>query len=285
MSTNKIDIYTEVTNRIIEKLETGVIPWIKPWHTENTLDKNIHSGNEYNGINRVILGMSGFQSNVWGSFKQWQQLGANVRKGEKGTAIVFYSPVKTNTINPETNQSEESFYACMKTYYVFNAEQVEGIEIKPRDIEDKPFLNNIDIDAMVLNTGASIRHSGNSAYYKRDDDFINMPIKTDFNSEANYYATLLHELTHWSGAKHRLDRTKGKRFGDTAYAFEELIAELGSAFLCEKYAVKGDIRHEGYIQSWLQALKNDNKMIFKASAYAQKSTDYLVGFKQLEIAA
>jgi antirestriction protein ArdC len=275
-------IYDTVTNRIIENLEKGCIPWLKPWHTENTLDKNILTGNEYNGINRIILGMSGFQSNVWGSFKQWQNLGANVRKGQTGTAIVFYSPVKTTSINPDTNQNEESFYACMKTYYVFNAEQVENIEIKPRDIEDKPFLNNVDIDNMVMNTGANIRHGGNSAYYRPSEDYINMPIKSDFNDEAGYYATLLHELTHWSGAKHRLDRTKGKRFADTAYAFEELIAELGSAFLCEKFAVKGDIRHEGYIESWLKALKNDNQMIFKASAYAQKSTDYIVGFEALK---
>jgi len=275
-------IYDTVTNRIIENLEKGCIPWIKPWHTENTLDRNIKSGNEYNGINRVILGMSGYQSNIWGSFKQWKDLGANVKLHEKGTQIVFYSPVKTNSINPETNQSEESFYACMKTYYVFNAEQVEGIEIKNRDIEDKPFLNNVEIDNMVMNTGASIRHSGNSAYYRPSEEYINMPVKSDFNDEAGYYATLLHELTHWSGAKHRLDRTKGKRFADTAYAFEELIAELGSAFLCEKYSVKGDIRHEGYIQSWLKALKNDNKMIFKASAYAQKSTDYIVNFEALK---
>ena len=281
MSTNKIDIYTEVTNRIIEKLESGVIPWVKPWHTENTLDKNIKTGNEYNGINRIILGMSGYQSNVWGSFKQWSDLGANVRKGEHGTAIVFYKPV--SGVKKNEQGEIESIYSCVfNTSYVFNAEQVEGIEIKPRDIEDKPFMNNVDIDNMVLNTGASIRHSGNSAYYKRDDDFINMPVKSDFNSEANYYATLLHELTHWSGSPTRLDRTKGKRSGDTAYAFEELIAELGSAFLCEKYAVKGDIRHEGYIASWLQALKNDNKMIFKASAYAQKSTDYLVNFEALK---
>jgi len=280
MSNNKIDIYTEVTNRIIEKLESGVIPWVKPWHTENTLDKNIKTGNEYNGINRIILGMSGYQSNVWGSFKQWSDLGAKVKLHEHGTRIVFYKPVVGVKV---TSEGEEiSYNSVFTTSYVFNAEQVEGIEIKPRDIEDKPFLNNIEIDNMVSNTGAVIRHSGNSAYYKRDDDYINMPVKSDFYDEANYYATLLHELTHWSGAKHRLDRTKGKRFGDVAYAFEELIAELGSAFLCEKYAVKGDIRHEGYIASWLQALKNDNKMIFKASAYAQKSTDYLVNFEALK---
>ena len=276
----KTDIYETVTNRIIENLEKGCIPWIKPWHTENTLDKNIKTGNEYNGINRVILGMSGYQSNIWGSFKQWKDLGANVKLHEKGTAIVFYKPVSGVKV---TSEGDEIIYnSVFTTSYIFNAEQVEGIEIKPRDIEDKPFLNNVDIDNMVSNTGASIRHSGNSAYYRPSEDYINMPIKSDFKDEAGYYATLLHELTHWSGAKHRLDRTKGKRFGDTAYAFEELIAELGSAFLCEKYAVKGDIRHEGYIQSWLQALKNDNKMIFKASAYAQKSTDYIVNFEALK---
>ena len=276
----KTDIYETVTNRIIENLENGCIPWIKPWHTENTLDKNIKTGNEYNGINRVILGMSGYQSNIWGSFKQWKDLGANVKLHEKGTAIVFYKPVSGVKV---TSEGDEIIYnSVFTTSYVFNAEQVEGIEIKPRDIEDKPFLNNVDIDTMVMNTGANIRHGGNSAYYRPSEDYINMPVKSDFNDEAGYYATLLHELTHWSGAKHRLDRTKGKRFGDTAYAFEELIAELGSAFLCEKYAVKGDIRHEGYIQSWLQALKNDNKMIFKASAYAQKSTDYIVNFEALK---
>ena len=276
----KTDIYDTVTNRIIENLEKGCIPWIKPWHTENTLDKNIKTGNEYNGINRIILGMSGYQSNVWGSFKQWKDLGANVKLHEKGTAIVFYKPVSGVKV---TTEGETIIYnSVFTTSHVFNAEQVEGIEIKPRNIEDKPFLNNVDIDNMVMNTGANIKHGGNSAYYRPSEDYINMPIKSDFNDEAGYYATLLHELTHWSGAKHRLDRTKGKRFGDTAYAFEELIAELGSAFLCEKYAVKGDIRHEGYIQSWLQALKNDNKMIFKASAYAQKSTDYIVNFEALK---
>ena len=277
---NKVDIYTEVTNRVIERLEQGFAPWLKPWHTENTLDKNIASGNEYNGINRIILGMSGFNCNIWGSFKQWKDLGANVKLHEKGTAIVFYKPVSGVKV---TSEGEEVIYnSVFTTSYIFNAEQVEGIEIKPREIEDKPFLNNVDIDNMVLNTGANIKHGGNSAYYRPSEDYINMPIKSDFNDEAGYYATLLHELTHWSGHKHRLDRTKGKRFGDTQYAFEELIAELGSAFLCEKFAVKGDIRHEGYIASWLKALKNDNKMIFKASAYAQKSTDYIVGFEALK---
>jgi antirestriction protein ArdC len=277
-------IYQEVTDRIVANLEKGVIPWVKPWHTENTLDKNIVSQNEYNGINRLILGMSGFNSNVWGSFKQWDSLGANVKKGEKGTAIVFYKPLSSTKVN-EQGENENSFYACLKTYYVFNAEQVEGIEIKPRAVENKPFLNNELIDQLVANTGATLKHGGNSAYYRPSEDYINMPIKSDFMEESGYYATLLHELTHWSGAKHRLDRTKGKRFADTAYAFEELIAEIGSAFLCEKYSVKGDIRHEGYIASWLKALKNDNKMIFKASAYAQKSTDFIVSFKQLEKAA
>ena len=174
---DKQSIYDEVTNRIIENLEKGTIPWIKPWHTENTLDKNIVSGNEYNGINRIILGMSGFHSNVWGSFKQWQAMGANVRKGEHGTRIVFYSPVKKDVVNPETMMTEEAVYACLKTYYVFNAEQVEGIEIKPVSSIDKPFMNNIEVDNLVTRTQAVVRHGGNSAYYKSDDDYINMPLK------------------------------------------------------------------------------------------------------------
>ena len=199
-----------------------------------------------------------------------------VKKGEHGTRIVFYSPIKKDVVNPETMMTEEAVYACLKTYYVFNAEQVEGIEIKPVSSIDKPFMNNIEVDNLVTRTQAVVRHGGNSAYYKSDDDYINMPLKSDFNDEPSYYATLLHELTHWSGAKHRLDRTKGKRFGDTAYAFEELIAELGAAFLCQQHGISGDLRHAGYIDSWLKALKNDNKAIFKASGLAQQASDFIL---------
>ena len=270
-------IYQQVTDRIISELERGAAPWIKPWTTVAGAgeDQNIISKKPYNGINRVILGMSGFSSSKWASFKQWQQLGATVRKGEKGTMIVFYSPIKKESINPTNGQLESSAYHCLKSYFVFNADQVEGIEIEKPAIVEKPFIDIPALEKRVIDTGAIINHGSTSAFYRRDSDSIHLPNKGAFKSESDYYATLLHELVHWSGANFRLDRTKGKRFADTAYAFEELVAELGAAFLCQDYQIQGDLRHADYIGSWLKCLKDDNKAIFNAAALAQKAADYV----------
>jgi antirestriction protein ArdC len=270
-------IYQQVTDRIISELERGAAPWIKPWTTFASAgeDQNIISKKPYNGINRVILGMSGFSSSKWASFKQWQQLGATVRKGEKGTMIVFYSPIKKDSVNPVNGQIESSAYHCLKSYFVFNADQVEGIEIEKPVITEKPFIDVPALEKRVSDTGAVINHGSSSAFYRRDSDSIHLPNKGAFKSESDYYATLLHELIHWSGANFRLDRTKGKRFADTAYAFEELVAELGAAFLCQDYQIQGDLRHADYIGSWLKCLKDDNKAIFNAAALAQKAADYV----------
>ena len=280
-------IYQQVTDRIIAELERGATPWIKPWTTfaSGGEDQNIISKKPYNGINRVILGMSGFSSSKWASFKQWQALGATVRKGEKGTMIVFYSPIKKESINPTNGQLESSAYHCLKSYFVFNADQVEGIEIEKPAIVEKPFIDIPALEKRVSDTGAIIHHGSSSAFYKRDTDSIHLPHKSAFKSESNYYATLLHELVHWSGASFRLDRTKGKRFADSAYAFEELVAEMGSAFLCQDYKIEGDLRHADYIGSWLKCLKADNKAIFNASALAQKSADYINTFKAVDLEA
>lgn len=278
-------IYQQVTDRIISELERGAAPWIKPWTTFASAgeDQNIISKKPYNGINRVILGMSGFSSSKWASFKQWQDLGATVRKGEKGTMIVFYSPIKKESINPTNGQLESSAYHCLKSYFVFNADQVEGIEIEKPAITEKPFIDIPALEKRVSDTGATINHGSTSAFYRRDSDSIHLPNKGAFKSESDYYATLLHELIHWSGASFRLDRTKGKRFADTAYAFEELVAELGAAFLCQDYQIQGDLRHADYIGSWLKCLKDDNKAIFNAAALAQKAADYLNTIKASEV--
>jgi antirestriction protein ArdC len=278
-------IYQQVTDRIISELERGAAPWIKPWTTFASAgeDQNIISKKPYNGINRVILGMSGFSSSKWASFKQWQELGATVRKGEKGTMIVFYSPIKKESINPANGQLESSAYHCLKSYFVFNADQVDGIEIEKPDTVEKPFIDVPALEKRVSDTGAIIKHGSSSAFYRRDSDSIHLPKKGDFKSESDYYATLLHELIHWSGANFRLDRTKGKRFADTAYAFEELVAELGAAFLCQDYQIQGDLRHADYIGSWLKCLKDDNKAIFNAAALAQKAADYVNTIKAAEI--
>lgn len=270
-------IYQQVTDRIIAELEKGAAPWIKPWSTYTANeDQNIVSKKNYSGINRLILGMSGFSMPYWASFKQWQELGATVKKGEKGTMIVFYKPVNKETIN-DAGEVEKTGYSCLKSYYVFNIDQVEGFEITKPVAEEKPFNPVPALEDRILKTGANIKHGSNAAFYRRNEDSIHLPNKTDFKSESDYYATALHELIHWSGAPHRLDREKGKRFADAAYSFEELVAELGAAFLCQDYSITGDLRHADYIGSWLKCLKDDNKAIFNAAALAQKAADYING--------
>jgi hypothetical protein len=273
---NRISVYDSVTNNIISKLESGIAPWIKPWKAGTPgADKNIVSGKEYQGVNRLILGMCGYSSPIWGSFKQWQEKGGAVKKGEHGTQIVFYSQVTKKEIKPNDPNPENGTYAMLKAYYVFNIDQVEGIDIE----QPAPVITEFNpvpaLEDRIIKTGANIKHEGGRAFYKPSTDSITLPARDLFLSESHYYATVLHELTHWSGAPHRLDRTKGKRFADTAYAFEELVAEMGAAFLCADYQIAGELQHADYIGNWLQCLKNDNKAIFNAAALAQKAADYI----------
>ena len=268
-------VYQEVTDSIIKQLENGAMPWIKPWATDSTADKNFLSQAPYKGINRLMLGLSsmvqGFNTPVWASFKQWQSIGANVRKGEKGTKIVFYSPVTKE--NKATGESES--YNLLKAYYVFNASQVDGVTIQAPTVDAKPFNAIEAAELRIKLTGAVITHGGDSAFYAPSVDKINVPHKASFLTEGNYYATVFHELVHWTGAKHRENREFGKRFGDNAYAFEELVAEMGAAFLCQDYRIQGELRHAGYLQSWLKVLRADSKAIFKAAALSQKAADYI----------
>jgi len=268
-------IYQEVTDSIIKQLESGATPWIKPWKADSTADKNFISQKPYQGINRLILGLSsmvsGFDTPIWASFKQWQSLGCNVKKGEKGTKIVFFSPV---TKECKVTGNLES-YNLLKSYYVFNASQVDGVTIAAPSTVDKPFNSIVEADDRIAKTGAIIRHGGDSAFFAPSMDMIQMPNKSAFDSESSYYATIFHELTHWSGHESRLKREFGKRFGNPEYAFEELVAEMGAAFLCQDYRIQGELRHAGYIQHWLTACRKDSTAIFKAAALAQKAADYI----------
>jgi len=270
-------VYQEVTDSIIKQLENGAMPWIKPWKTDSTADKNFLSQKPYQGVNRLILGLSSmvnsFDCPVWASFKQWQSIGANVRKGEKGTKIVFYSPVTKE--NKATGESES--YNLLKAYYVFNASQVDGVTIQAPSADTKPFNAIEAAELRIKLTGAVITHGGDSAFYAPSVDKINVPHKASFISEASYYATVFHELTHWSGHESRCNRNLKGRFGNPLYAFEELVAEMGAAFLCQDYRIAGELRHAGYIESWLKVLKEDSKAIFKAAALAQKAVDHING--------
>ena len=273
----KQSVYDQVTNKIIERLESGIVPWIKPGALKVSADRNAISKKEYSGINRLILGMSGYSLPIWASFKQWEDLGATVKKGEKGTQVVFYSKIVKGEIKANDTHPDQSTYNLLKTYYVFNADQVEGIEFTKPDPVLTVFNPVPALDDRIIKTGANIKHEGGRAFYQPGTDSITIPDRSTFLSESHYYATVLHELTHWSGAPHRLDRTKGKRFADSAYAFEELVAEMGAAFLCADYQIEGELQHADYIGNWLTCLKNDNKAIFNAAALAQKAADYING--------
>lgn len=281
-----MNMYEEVTASIVAELEKGAVPWIKPWKADSSANKNIVSGKPYRGINRLILGMrgmgAGFSSPYWATFKQWQERGGCVRKGEKGTKIVFFSPVEKITRNASGEEETESF-AVLKSYFIFNACQVDGAEVPAPVTERTEFQAHADSESLLVESGAAISYGGDAAFYMPSADRIQLPNKASFASSANFYATAFHELTHWTGAKHRLDRDLSKgRFGNPDYAFEELVAELGAAFLCQEKGIAGDLRHAGYIQSWLKALRDDSKAIFKAAALAEKASEFILSQKASE---
>ena len=280
-------IYKEVTDSIIQQLENGATPWIKPWKVDNTADKNFITQAPYRGVNRLMLGLSsminGYTTPVWATFKQWNDLGCRVRLHEKGTKIVKYGTYQKTGVDKQKKEIEFTS-AYLTAFAVFNASQVDGVTITAPSAENKPFNAIIEAEQRIAKTGAIITHGGDSAFYAPSVDKINLPNKSAFDNESSYYATAFHELTHWTGAKHRLDRTFGKRFADSQYAFEELVAEMGAAFLCQDYRIQGELRHAGYIGNWLKVLKDDSKAIFKASALAQKAADHINGLDYQAVA-
>lgn len=271
-----MDIYKQVTDQIIAELEKGAAPWIKPWKADSTADRNVVSKKPYRGINRLLLGMSsmgnGFNSPEWATYKQWQEKGFQVSNGAKGTHIVFFKPIAGKQ-DAETGETE-SGYCVIRGYTVFNATQTNF----PASVSEMPESQFNPIPAceqFMVKTGANISHGGDAAFYMPSMDRIQLPNKTAFDSESSYYATAFHELTHWTSHKSRCDRILGARFGNPEYAFEELVAEMGAAFLCADHGIKGELRHAGYIANWLKACRTDSKAIFKAAALSQKAADYL----------
>jgi antirestriction protein ArdC len=277
-----MNIYQEITDSIIAELEKGAAPWVKPWNAPQGADKNVISQKPYRGINRLLLamvgGIKGYSNPAWATYKQWEQLGGNVRKGEKAAKIIFWSQAKST--NPE---GEEKAYAFAKAYFVFNVSQVEGIDIIVSEDKQNDNAKIDNCESTIKASQAKIIHGGDTACFIPSSDIIRMPEIGTFQSSEHYYATAFHELTHWTSNKSRCDRDISKgRFGNPDYAFEELVAELGAAFLCSTHGIAGDLRHAGYIDSWLKALKNDNKAIFKASGLAQAAADYVLNCKASE---
>ena len=269
----------DITNNIVELMEKNGTGWLKSWSSVGAgFPMNAKTKNHYNGINVVMLMMRSFPSNQFASYKQWQSMGKQVAKGEQGTPIVFYKQIQVD----DKDTGEKVNIPLLRFSTVFNESQLKDYQPTPIENTEKPFNNFDNVESFVNYTHAIIKHGGDSAFYTPSMDYINMPPKTAFNdidgatSEQNYYATLLHELTHWTGHKSRLDRL-GKSTRD-GYAFEELIAEIGATMLGVYLGVehKPLDNHAKYLNGWIKALKDDSNAIFKASAQSGKAFDYLI---------
>jgi antirestriction protein ArdC len=286
------DVYTRVTDRIISDLEKGIRTWLKPWsvaHTAGRISKPLrHNGTPYQGMNVLLLWGEamdrGFVAPIWMTFKQALELDAHVRKGERGSLVVYANRI-TKTETNEQGEDTEREIPFMKGYTVFNVEQIEGLPAhyyaKPEN--PLPLSERIDsVESFMVNTQAVIHHGGNRAFYAPHRDAIQLPPFEAFKDKESYYATALHELTHWTKHERRLERDfSAKRFGDQGYAREELVAELGAAFLCADLGITPEIRddHAAYLGHWLEVLKEDKRAIFSAAAHAQRAADFLHGLQ------
>lgn len=278
-SKTRTDIYQTVTDNIIAALESGVKPWSCPWQRVSGmsgLPSNYATGVAYSGMNIMLLWSSaseqGFSDSRWMTYKQAQAEGGQVRKGEHGTTAIFYT-----TLEKENDDGETDFIPMLKTFTVFNVEQIDGLPLCDEVVFPAESFEPLPrAEAVFRNSGATIIEKGQNAFFSPSTDEIHLPERLLFSDAANFYATGLHELVHWSGAKSRLNREMKGKFGSEGCAFEELIAELGSAFLMADLGIAGEVQHESYIASWLKALKNDKRYIFKAASAASKAHRYLM---------
>jgi antirestriction protein ArdC len=289
----RADVYSRVTAKIVADLERGVRPWLKPWnaeHAEGRITRPLRaSGQPYKGINVLMLWsdaqLKGFACPIWMTYRQAQELGANVKKGEHGSLVVYADKI-TRTETDDSGEESLREIAFMKGYTVFNCEQIEALPSHFYATATPPIsvMERIaTAENFAANTAATLRHGGNQAYYSVTGDYVQMPPFESFRDAESYYATLLHELTHWTRHASRLDREFGrKRWGDAGYAAEELVAELGAAFLCADLSVAAEPPddHASYLASWLDVLKSDNRAIFTAAAHTQRAADYLHGLQR-----
>ena len=282
------DVYRTITRQIISAIEAGADAFTMPWHRDlgNTMPTNALSGNTYNGVNVIALWaaaeLGGFTTGYWATYKQWSLLGGQVRKGEKGSVVVFYKEANVGADTPETGENENRSVLYARSSHVFNAEQVEGWQA-PAPAGRDAVQTLGEAERFVMATAADVRIGGDSAYYQPRTDHIQMPDRDRFtgtqtiSATESYYATLLHELTHWSGHTNRLARDFSARFGKEEYAMEELVAELGAAFLCSDLGITNQPRpdHAAYIAHWLTVLKKDTRAIFTAASKANEAKNYL----------
>lgn len=295
----KTDVYADVTARIVADIEAGTPTWVKPWADSASggmalwfSSMNASTGKLYRGINQLILAAAaaehGFTVPLWVTFKQAQAMGGCVQKGQRSPAkVVFWIKREISAPTPDNPDATDEI-PFMRTTSVFNIEQTDVPREKwerlvpetlvPADEADRlDASERIEIlERFVSNTGADIIERGDRACYIPSADAIRMPKFETFESAGSYYSTILHELAHWTGAPSRLNREFGRRFGDQAYAVEELTAELTSAFLCASLGVPGALRHSEYLGAWVKLMKADTRAVFKAATAAQAAADYIL---------
>jgi len=275
----KRDHYTEITNTLVSAIESALaentkLPWHKPWKSAGAMRNGV-SNRQYRGINTLILAMTPFNDPRWFTFNQIKKIGGNV-KGQKSTCIL--RPVVINKKDENGNKTDDTFM-IFKGMPIFNKEQVSGVEFPSLEVKSDNQRNHKAED-VIIDTNAKINHGGDRACYSPDLDLINLPSFDSFESADHYYSTAFHELGHWTGHESRLDRPLNEgRFGNEAYAFEELVAELTASFVCRDLAIDTMQRddHAAYLKSWLKVLQNDTKAIFRASSLAETATKEIIG--------
>lgn len=285
MKKQNFDIYETITNKILDIMKDGVIPWQKPWLLSGR-HTNLVTGKQYRGVNVFLLSCNSFGSPFWLTFKQSKAKGGQVRKGEKGTMIVFWKPVLIKEKDPTTGQEEKKKIFVLRYYTVFNLEQVDGIEAPPEP--EKTELQPIETAAKIIaemQNPPVIKHAQTfDACYRPSQDEVNMPLLNDFKSPESYYSVLFHEVGHSTGHESRVDRPEGMKnicFGSDSYSKEELIAEMVAAFLCGESGILQETIQQSasYIESWSSKFKDDTRMVVCAAAAAQKATDYILNRK------
>jgi antirestriction protein ArdC len=274
-----MDIRQEITNRIIARIEEGGAVYTCPWDKKHVgMPRNALSKRHYNGINVVVLWCEQYASADWLTYRQAQQAGAHVKRGEKAVPVIFIdkAPTRDSADKPD---EEKTYYNFMKRFFVFNREQIEGLppvtEEAPAEREFSPLAS---ADELIRKTGADIRNGTRMAFYDPKGDFIRLPEKADFKTDANFYRTAFHELSHWTGHVSRLDRSMFRQ-DDESIAMEELIAELSASFLCAHVGIFDAQleQHAAYVDAWLKILKADKSAIFTAAAAATKAADWILG--------
>jgi antirestriction protein ArdC len=284
------DIAAEITALILTKLEQGVMPWVRPWNATQGGGRPLrHCGTAYTGINTLFLwamgDAMGYSSRYWMTYRQAEALGGHVRKGETSSLSVYYSQISKTEQDRVTGEDQTRAVRFLKAYNVFNADQIDGLPAHYYPVlappEDRPdSVHRAAIDAFFATLPIDVRHGGNAAFFSPAGDYIQMPPREAFHSDDHYASTLGHEAVHWSGGKTRLERTFGKRFGDKAYAFEELVASIGQCLICADLGLPGELHdnHASYISHWLDILKGDSSAIIHAAAKAEQAFSYLKAF-------